>query len=355
MWLKDPELRREVLFSASLFGVFLVLAFFAYHIFSLAFVPVFWGILLALITYPVYKVAKRRSGWEPTWVALLFTLGMGLVIVLPFGALLLILGLQLGKIYQQVMKFAQPEYMESLQESLRNFPFWTEIQSVLRAAPIDIKVYLPEILKGVGNYLLRGFVINVVRIPVYVFYFFFTLVVYYFSLKDGSYFTQQVREFIPLPEDAKERILQRFIVVTRGVFLGIIGTAFFQGFMALLGYVLFGVPYAVLFGFFTLLAALLGLAPVVYLPAVAYLGIISGIGRAVFLLLWCVVLVSTVENYLRTALIGKEAKLHPLFVFIFILGGLIRFGFMGIFLGPLILSLFITLAEIIREKYFPPL
>ncbi|MHA2611375.1 MAG: AI-2E family transporter [bacterium JZ-2024 1] len=353
MWLKDPELRREVLFSASLFGIFVVLAFFAYHIFSLAFIPVFWGILLALITYPLYKVVWKRTGWKQIWVALLFTGGMGLVIVLPLGVLLLILGLQMGKIYQQMMKFAQPEYIESLQENLRNFPLWTQIQSLIQSVPINM--YLPEILKGVGNYLLRGFVTNVVRIPVYVFYFFFTLVVYYFSIKDGAYFTRQVREFIPLPEDAKDRILQRFIGVTRGVFLGVIGTAFFQSFMALLGYVLFGVPFAVLFGFFTLIAALLGLAPVVYLPAVVYLGIISGAGKAVFLLVWCVVLVSTLDNYLRPALIGKETKLHPLFVFIFILGGLIRFGFMGIFLGPLILSLFITLAEILREKYFPPL
>ncbi|MFN4181838.1 MAG: AI-2E family transporter, partial [bacterium] len=191
-------------------------------------------------------------------------------------------------------------------------------------------------------------------IPVYIFYFFFILVVYYFSLKDGSYFIHQVREFIPLPEEAKDRILSRFVVVTRGVFLGIIGTAFFQSFMALLGYIVFGVPYAVLFGVLTLIVALLGLAPVVYVPVVVYVGYISGVNKAFFLLIWCVLLVSTIDNYIRPALIGKETRLHPLFVFIFILGGLIRFGFTGIFLGPLILALFITLAEMLREKYFPP-
>ncbi len=353
MWLKDPEMRKEILFSASMFAVFIVLAYFTYHILSLAFIPLFWGIVLSLILYPLYRAFLQKTGWGRRWAAVLFTFAVGLVILLPLGIVSLLIGLEIGEIYHKMMRLAQPEVWRNYEAQFKASQLWMQLEAWVEFIPLNLGELLPPILKGVGNFLLKGFVAIATAIPVYIFYFIFILIVFYFGLKDGSAFIRKVREFIPLPEDSKDRVLRRFVQVIRGVFLGVIGTALFQSFMALLGYMIFGVTDALLLGLFTFFAALLGVAPIVYLFAVAFVGWTGSIWQAVFLLVWCAILVSTLDNYIRPLLIGKETGLHPLFVFIFLLGGLIRFGFTGIFLGPLILALFITFAEIIREKYFP--
>jgi predicted PurR-regulated permease PerM len=106
----------------------------------------------------------------------------------------------------------------------------------------------------------------------------------------------------------------------------------------------------------TALTALLALFPfggtaLVWGPVVIYLFWIGPIWKAVVMLAWGVGVVTMVDNFLKPLLIGQGAQLPTLFLFFSILGGLAAYGFIGIFLGPILLAILLTAIQIYREEY----
>jgi len=130
----------------------------------------------------------------------------------------------------------------------------------------------------------------------------------------------------------------------------IIGAA--QGLMVGIGFAIAGIPSAVLFG---VAAAVCSLVPVVgasilWAPAAIYLMTTGHIGYGTFLLLWGVVAVVGVEQILRPIVIGNSVRVHPLLLILVIFGGVIVFGTIGLFLGPVILAVFSELLELWKAQ-----
>lgn len=82
--------------------------------------------------------------------------------------------------------------------------------------------------------------------------------------------------------------------------------------------------------------------PLIWVPAVIFLALNDQVGAAIGVALWCLIVVGTVDNLLRPALIGKDTKMPDLLVLLSTLGGLILFGITGIIVGPILGALFIT-------------
>ena len=133
----------------------------------------------------------------------------------------------------------------------------------------------------------------------------------------------------------------------RGVVYGIIGTALAQGLLAALGFWLAGVPAPFLLGTLTFLLALFPVgAPLVWIPASIWLIHEGNLGWGIFMLVWGAGVVSGIDNFLRPYLISKESNLPFLLVFMGVIGGILTFGVLGIFLGPTLLAVAMAL---IRE------
>jgi predicted PurR-regulated permease PerM len=124
----------------------------------------------------------------------------------------------------------------------------------------------------------------------------------------------------------------------RGVALGVVVTALAQSILGGIGLAIAGVPFAAILTavMFMLAIAQVGAVPVL-VPAVAWVYWSLGTGWGTFLLLWTVV-VGTMDNFLRPILIKKGADLPLLLVFVGVVGGLIAFGIIGIFVGPVVLA-----------------
>jgi predicted PurR-regulated permease PerM len=110
-----------------------------------------------------------------------------------------------------------------------------------------------------------------------------------------------------------------------------------------------------------MLTALLALFPLggaaaVWAPCCVYLFLTSHTVKGILLLVWGLAVVSSVDNFLKPLLIGGKAALPTLFVFLSILGGIKAYGFLGIFLGPVLLAVFAALVNIYRQEYLssPP-
>jgi predicted PurR-regulated permease PerM len=141
----------------------------------------------------------------------------------------------------------------------------------------------------------------------------------------------------------------------RGVALGVVVTAVVQSVLAGLGLALVGVPAVPLLTalMFLLALAQIGVIPVL-LPAVIWLYWSGQIGWAIGLLIWTVV-VSTMDNFMRPWLIKKGADLPFLLIFVGVVGGLIAFGLIGIFVGPVVLAVTYTLFDAWTSEHPPAL
>lgn len=128
--------------------------------------------------------------------------------------------------------------------------------------------------------------------------------------------------------------------VTRGVVYGLLGTAVVQGFMTFFGLWLAGVPQPALLGVIAGVISILPVgAPLVWIPAAIWLFATNSIGWGVFMLLYGGLGISSVDNFIRPWLISRGADLPLLLTILGALGGVLAFGFLGLFLGPVLLAL----------------
>jgi predicted PurR-regulated permease PerM len=171
------------------------------------------------------------------------------------------------------------------------------------------------------------------------------LFVLFFVLRDGPDMARATVSLLPIEDQRRERLRRHAVDATRAVFKGIGLTALVHGFLIGVGCWIAGLPAPLVLG---LMAALLALVPVVgsaliWVPAVLYLLVQGDHGHALFLGIYSVVLVGTVDHVLRPLLISGQAKMPVVVVFLGVLGGLAAFGFIGLLLGPIVLGLAVAL------------
>ncbi|MDP2882087.1 MAG: AI-2E family transporter [Azonexus sp.] len=125
-----------------------------------------------------------------------------------------------------------------------------------------------------------------------------------------------------------------------GVMLGIVGTAAAQGTVAMIGFLIAGVPAAMLLGFATFFLSMIPVGPpLIWGGAAAWLYSEGQTGWAIFMAIYGIFVISSVDNLVKPILIARGAGLSILLIMLGVLGGVLVFGFIGIFLGPVLLAL----------------
>ena len=177
----------------------------------------------------------------------------------------------------------------------------------------------------------------------------------YYFLKHGNDLYLYFSELVPLPKERYKQILLRFDDISRGMLTGQILVGIIQGVLAWIGFILLGVPNALLFGFLTAIISIVPLlgAAIVWVPITLYL-IVAGsatgdYSKAIILFFYGVFVISLIDNILKPEIIGERAKIHPLIILFGIIGGIQLFGIPGILIGPVILALFDVMIEIYKE------
>jgi predicted PurR-regulated permease PerM len=180
---------------------------------------------------------------------------------------------------------------------------------------------------------------------------FMTLVMLYamfFFLMDGDQLIRKILYYLPLESDEENRMLERFTSVARATLKGTAVIGILQGGLAGVAFAVVGIPSAVFWGvIMVLLSVLPGIGTaLVWIPAAAILGASGHWPKAVGLLLFCGVVVGSLDNFLRPILVGKDTQMHELFIFFGTLGGIMMFGFVGFIIGPIVAALFTTIWDI---------
>jgi predicted PurR-regulated permease PerM len=170
----------------------------------------------------------------------------------------------------------------------------------------------------------------------------------YYFLKERARVDDAITRFSPLAPAETSALVKRLKQTINSVVKGSLFIALIQGALTAVGFLIFGIPNAVLWGSVAVIGALIpsvGTA-LVMVPGIIYLLLTSHTGAAIGLAIYGFIGVGTVDNFLRPYLVGGQASIHPLLVLLSVLGGIAFFGAGGLFLGPLVVSLLLGLLSI---------
>ncbi len=200
---------------------------------------------------------------------------------------------------------------------------------------------------------ISGFLINslssaTVGTMNFLFMTFVLLYAMYFFLMDGKKLVRQALYYLPLEDRDEQLLLARFTSVARATLKGTAVIGVLQGALSGLAFAVVGIPSAVFWGvIMTILSILPGIGTaLVWVPAAVILGASGHYGKAVGLVAFCSLVVGSLDNLLRPALVGKDTQMHELMIFLSTLGGIVMFGVVGFIIGPIIAALFLSVWEI---------
>lgn len=177
--------------------------------------------------------------------------------------------------------------------------------------------------------------------------------VLFFLLKDGDSLLAWLYTMIPLPGDVRAELTERLEAITWAVLLGHVLVAFVQGAVAGIGLFVTGIPNAAFWTFMMIILALLPIigAFIIWGPASVYL-VATGeplFGAALFV--YGAIVVSVTDEFLRPVIVDRYASINPSVILVGVVGGLYLVGFMGLFIGPVIVGALKAVVEIFDEHY----
>ena len=311
--------------------------------------PLLLGALLAGLFHPLYRWITRLLGGRQS-------LGAGVTLLV-----LLVLGLGpisvfLGIVVQQALTVSDqaiPWLSQHLgAASTSNIHDW-----LVQRFPA-LAEYMPsqeELLQQVGTAaktagaFLVGFASRMtVTTAAFLLNLFVMLYAMFFFFKDGHKILERIFYYLPLSDEDETSMLARFTSITRATVKGTLVIGVIQGTLAGVAFWVAGIDGAALWGtIMTILAIIPGIgAPLVWVPVVIVLFVNGQYVTGTLLLVWCGVVVATIDNFLRPLFVGRDAQMPDLLILIGTLGGLFLFGPIGFIVGPIICGLFLTVWDI---------
>jgi len=175
----------------------------------------------------------------------------------------------------------------------------------------------------------------------------------FFFLINGRQYLDSILRYLPLRESEQNKVLQRFVSVTRATLKGTLLIGLVQGTLCGLMFAILGISGAVLWGLLMIVLSLLPIigAAIVWVPAAIVLAIQGAWIKALILTGFCSLVVGSVDNVLRPRLVGQDTQMSDLLVLFSTLGGLAVFGAIGFIVGPIVAALFVTIWEIFGKAY----
>ena len=326
-----------------------------YHIVQPFLQPMAWAAILALFLTPLQRRLTRLLKGRENVSALLLTTFTLLMFIGPLTALAVAFGAQAQHLLALSGDWLD-RFREGGQLSLSSIPYldtlfaWLDQHFSISVAEVrqwavNGAKKLLENLASFGGTAFFGAVGTVLSFTVMLFLLFFLL-------RDGESIARTAVTLVPLGPARKKVLAQRLKDVTRAVVLGTLVTALVQGLLLGVGFAIAGLPAPVVFG---VIGAVLSVVPfggtaLVWVPGAAVLVLTGHPVMGIFLTLWGALPVSSADNFLKPMLIGGRAEVPTLAVFIGVLGGLSAFGLVGMFTGPIVMALVLTLVRFASES-----
>lgn len=317
----------------------------------LVFLPYVSSIIIALVCSVIFRPIHNSllKLFAPSFAAFGTIIVVAIIIFIPLGFLGVRISTEAQDLYQYITTEGNQAKIIVMMNDL-----------VLRVGH-KVLGYYPEVtpdsfnIAGYAQHALSwsftnldSIVSNTARIG---FDIFILLIALYYMLRDGGNLKKSIIAMSPLLDAYDEEIFEKLERAIFSVVRGSLGVSVVQGLLTMLGFWIFGIPNPVLWGSLAAIASLIpgvGTA-LVLIPAVIYLYITGAVVMSVGLLIWAVLAVGLIDNFLGPYLVQKGVHIHEFLILLSVVGGLSFFGPIGFILGPLILSLLFALLEIYQH------
>jgi predicted PurR-regulated permease PerM len=352
---EDDRGDRRFLTRAAMLLLVAGLGYLVWRVVAPLWQPLTWALLLGALLAPLNERLAHRLGDRPRLASALTVVATVLLFMLPVGLIAGAVAAQSANLLNRLEKYI-PQSGQQVSFDVTNLPWlgdvlsWIHAQTGLTLAQLQSWLLegskrILQTLMSSGGSVLMGAVGTIVS-------FLLTLFVLFFVLRDGPRFARRLVPLLPIEETRRARLWQHLAEVTRAVFMGIGVTAIAQGTLVGIGFWIAGLPSPLVFGVLAAFVALIPMvgAGLVWAPAAAVLALRGDYGHAIFLAVWGVVFVGMADNFLRPLLISGRAEVPTLAVFIGVMGGLSAFGFIGLFIGPIVLGLLVALFRLEVES-----
>jgi predicted PurR-regulated permease PerM len=308
------------------------------------------GIFSALAR-PLFLSFEARFGGRRHLASAATLLVMAVVVLIPLTILVGVFVAQAIEITQTVVPWLKTQLAspDAVSEGLQRLPFYEELvplrnlmlEQAGEAVTVTSKFLvggLSSLTLGTLNFFLTAFVI---------------LYSMYFLQMDGEKVVTKILYYLPLKAADERIMLEKFTSVTRATLKGTLVIGLLQGGLAGGAFAVAGIDNWVFWGTVMVVLSIIPAvgSALVWIPACIFLAVQGQVGTALLLGLFCGVVVGSLDNILRPILVGRDTQMHELMIFLSTLGGIVMFGFTGIFIGPLIASLFISIWEMYGVEF----
>lgn len=307
--------------------------------FNLAlFIPSILGaITLYIITRKYNLYLQEIKNWKPWVASLVIIVGTLIVLILPIYFIADLLVEKLGNANAYMGKF------NIFIDKIHDF--------VYQKVKIDIlsKENITQLKTTAGKFSTNALssTFNTLTIIASMYF------ILYFMLEKPRLFERLVKSSAPLKKSNVNLLGEKIQKMVIANAIGIPVVAIGQGIIALIGYLIFDAPSAILLFALTVIASMIPIvgAAIVYLPVCIFMIASGNTGTGLGLAVYCVVVVGLTDNLLRFTLLKKLENIHPLNTVFGIILGLNIFGFMGLIFGPILISITIMLIQVYRDEF----
>jgi predicted PurR-regulated permease PerM len=302
-------------------------------------------------SWPLYVRLRRSFHGRSGWAALTMTLLMVILVVAPTVLLALSLTDNVTAGVEQLRAWVAdgppepPEWLKGIPligSYLDNY--WHQL-----VASRDEAL---NALKGIADPARRILVGAGKAIGASVLQMLLATFIAFFFYRDGEFLIRSIRRILEkLAGDLGDELLATIDNTVTGVVHGIFGTALVQAIAALIGLIIAGVPGALLLGVATFFLSIIPAGPpLVWGGAALYLFGQGSIGWGIFMLVYGLLVISSIDNVVKPYLISRSSSLPLLLIVLGVFGGIVAFGFIGIFIGPPMLAVGLTLIQLWTSK-----
>ncbi len=339
---------------------FLILVLFAaallsYHIFKFFLMPVFLAAVFSGLTYPMYEKLLSWTRNNKGLSAFLCIVGLVLLLLVPTYIVADLVRQEAVDLYQtheeSIRQFKNSLDNAELWNDLANHPFLLQFNIDLNK--LDLVSGLRTAITGLGNFLVTA--INKTWTGTFQFVMDFIIMLFtmYYFYKDGDRLIVYVKYLSPLRDEHEDRLIAKFVSVSRATVKGTLLIGLTQGSLGALLLAVFGFKSPVVFGMVIFILSIIPMVGgwLVLYPAGVYSLIVGDVWQGVAILVITSVVVSNIDNVLRPKLVGRDTGMHDLLIFFSSIGGIYVFGVMGFIIGPVITVLFLTILDIYSMEF----
>jgi predicted PurR-regulated permease PerM len=351
---------RKVGFLVVFTGLFILVARLFYPFLS---VLLWSGLIYIILRKPYARLVLRRDGRErpdtvKAIIAGLFALGSILLIILPLAFVGRAILKQAVELAGEIAKALErnPRLIDLSPNSTIGGAIYGLSGGQMDLSNLDLVAEAKRLLVeqrgriiGLSGILLK----NAAALAVGLAFMVFTL---YFFFVDGAHLTRTFISAIPIEKSHTMVFLRKLRDSGKQLLIGYFLVALFQATMMFLICLVIGVKGPLVLAALTVPAAFIPMlgTGLVWIPTAIGIALGGDLTKAIVYLALCAVLVSTLDNFIRPILLHERLKIHPLLIFLAILGGLQIFGFNGVVIGPLILMLFFSAIDLYGQAYDAP-